>query len=162
LPASLFLIHARIVVANTATTAPDVLFRILDFRLGFRIETWGLVIQWSLGIWSLGIFFRHSLFVIDSTFGLRNLLFLFPTCLLAYLPIAYLPTCLFPIAYLPIAYPANNFPIWYTPAVTTQASAVRPASWNSAQAQELLSRLVTAMVAMHGALIRQNSIMQKP
>ena len=56
----------------------------------------------------------------------------------------------------------KRLPSWNTKTVTTYANAVKPPSWKSAHFHELLSFLVTAIVAMHGALIRQKSMMQNP
>ena len=95
----------------------------LQFPLDSRFrgnDTWGtLGIGYSMGVgywlfnghWVFGPwpFFRYSLFVIDSAFGFRRLLF-FP---IAYLPTCLLPTCLLPtclLAYLPIClFPNREF-----------------------------------------------------
>ena len=46
--------------------------------------------------------------------------------------------------------------------VTAQATPVMPTSIPTAQPQEFVSRFVTAMVAKHGALSRQNNIIANP
>ncbi len=63
----------------------------------------GIGFSMVIGYLGLGHFFRHSLFVIDSSFGLRNssfAVFLLPTCLF--------PTCLFPSVLVFLACPIGG------------------------------------------------------